>query len=182
MAPSRRRKTERRRLLILACSARKRAADEPIPAWELYDGAAFRVVKRLQREGSFPGNVDILVLSAMHGIISPLAKITTYDQRMVPATAQTQAAQNARILRRRLRNGSYSAVYLSMGAAYGVALSPFEAWQSGTPVRRSAGRIGEQLRDLKSWLLTGTEKSCDREAQADPSPGADDWGDGRRQL
>lgn len=51
-------------LLVLACSARKREVSDAVPAWHLYDGVMYRVVKKLEREGKMPKHIDILILSA----------------------------------------------------------------------------------------------------------------------
>src|SRR5436305_10158496 len=153
MAATRKVASERRRLLIVACSARKIAAARPIRAWELYDGVAYRLVKRLQRDGNFPADVDTLVLSAKHGLISPSARITAYDQRMNSVIATAQAMRNARILRRYLQGGRYGSIYLFMGRSYRQALLPFTAWCGELVIEGCAGRIGMQLRRLKLWLL-----------------------------
>jgi hypothetical protein len=48
------------RLLILACSARKRLDKSALPAIERYDGVNFRVLKKLQREQNFPNDLNVL--------------------------------------------------------------------------------------------------------------------------
>ena len=90
----------RHRLLILSCSARKHAVTGKVAAWDLYDGVAFRVVKRLQRDGRFPDNVDILILSAQHGLIRPYHKISFHDLRMTKELASQQAPHDRSILMR----------------------------------------------------------------------------------
>jgi hypothetical protein len=155
MAASRRSGSDSRRLLILACSARKNVAHHPVPAWELYDGVAFRLVKRLQREGTFPIDVDIIILSAKHGVISPATRITAYERRMNVAAAMSQATRNIRVLQQLLRGGKYRCVYLFMGSAYRTALLPLGAWQGHAVIGGRGGRIGEQLHSLKRWLLSG---------------------------
>jgi cytoplasmic iron level regulating protein YaaA (DUF328/UPF0246 family) len=59
------------RLLILACSARKRLDRSALPAIERYDGVNFRILKKLQREHAFPHDLDVLILSAKYGLLSP---------------------------------------------------------------------------------------------------------------
>ncbi len=49
------------RLLILACSARKRLETRALPAIERYDGVNFRVLKTLQREQNFPNDLNVLI-------------------------------------------------------------------------------------------------------------------------
>jgi hypothetical protein len=48
------------RLLILACSARKRLDKSALPAIERYDSVNFRILKKLQREQNFPNDLNVL--------------------------------------------------------------------------------------------------------------------------
>jgi hypothetical protein len=75
------------RLLILACSQRKRPDEGLLPAVERYDGPTFRVLRRFLREGiSEPP--DVLILSAEHGLIPQDLPIAAYDRKMTPARAR----------------------------------------------------------------------------------------------
>src|SRR5947209_3928068 len=56
-------------LLLLACSKRKLHTAGLLPAFQRYDGGAFRIVKRALREGHEPLNLAILILSAKYGLI-----------------------------------------------------------------------------------------------------------------
>ncbi len=49
------------RLLVLACSARKRFEACALPAIERYDGVNFRILKKLQREQNFPNDLNELI-------------------------------------------------------------------------------------------------------------------------
>lgn len=142
-----------RYLLILGCSARKRFTKGKVAAWDLYDGVAFRVVKRLEREGRLPDNVEILILSARYGLIRPKTKIEFYDQRMTPELARCQASYNCVFLRRLLKRGRYQEVFVVAGRTYLAALKPFEAWlPSGVQLSMAGGGIGQKLRKMKSWV------------------------------
>src|SRR5215207_8230304 len=123
--------TPTRRLLILGCSDRKNdvAPDSPqqlfsfmtkrrarsLAAWEIYAGVAFQVVKRCQREGAFPPDIDIVILSAKYGIITPEREITYYDLKMTPELAGLQRATNVRILGEMMGTRSYREIFLMMG-------------------------------------------------------------------
>lgn len=61
--------TNSRKLLLLACSNRKIRSKGLMPAIERYDGVNYRVIHKLQREGRFPKNVDVKILSAKFGLI-----------------------------------------------------------------------------------------------------------------
>ena len=74
--------SETRYLLIVACSQRKRSDPYLLPAIERYDGGNFRVLRKAMREGYWPQNMDVLILSAKYGLINASTFIADYDQRM----------------------------------------------------------------------------------------------------
>ncbi len=142
-------------LLILSCSARKYAVTGKVAAWDLYDGVAFRVVKRLQREGRFPDGVNMLILSAQHGLIEPSQPIAYYDQRMTQTTADKQAASNCSMLRELLCSNAYDEVFLNLGKTYFAALQPVEDWLPPcTKLTVAQGGIGCKLQQMKKWLMS----------------------------
>lgn len=160
--------TRPRRLLILSCSDRKNdvAPDSPQQlfdfmatprarspaAWDVYDGVAFRVVKRCQREGAFPPDVDIRILSAKYGLITPEREITRYDLRMTRELAGRQQAVNVRLLCELLRRQAYREIFLTMGRTYLQALGPMGEWRGGVKIIHEPADIGVMLGKLKAWL------------------------------
>src|SRR5262245_54266468 len=116
-----RRKTASRRLLILACSAHKSPITRLLPAIDMYDGAGYRVLKRLQRLGQYPEDVDILIVSAKYGVILHDHPIPPYDLRMTPERALKQAEENRNFLVRFLKRHPYSEVFISAGKDYLLA-------------------------------------------------------------
>ena len=59
-----------RRLLILACSQRKQASCEPLPAIDRYNGPLFLVLRRFMRECPRQARLlDVYILSAAYGLI-----------------------------------------------------------------------------------------------------------------
>jgi len=142
-----------RRLLILSCSLRKRIVEGKVATWDLYDGVAFRVLKRSKREGRFPGDVEVLILSARYGLIRPETEIGFYDQRMTVEVARCQARTNCAFLHGLLRTRCYREVFVMMGRTYLVALEPFEAWlPSNTRCVIAPGGLGQKLSVMKAWL------------------------------
>jgi hypothetical protein len=122
---------------------------------ERYDGVAYRVIKKLQRFGKFPKDVDILIVSAMYGIIPHDKPIPNYNLRMTPERALEQAKENRTIMSRFLKDGCYRQVFISAGKDYLLSLEPFDGWKAATLVSTNRGAIGVQLRLLKDWLLHG---------------------------
>src|ERR671937_639945 len=75
------------RLLIVACSRRKRADPGLLPAIERYDGPAYRVLRRyLRQHPSQPP--DVLILSAELGLVLHTQPIPAYDRLMTPQRAR----------------------------------------------------------------------------------------------
>lgn len=141
----------------MSCSSRKHRAKGRVQAWELYDGVVFRLVKKLQREGRFPEDVDILILSARYGLIRPTEEIEFYDQRMTSKIACKKAESNGLLLRCILNTGNYREVFIVAGRVYLSALKPFESWlPEDIKLVIADGGIGQKLRQTKNWLEVGT--------------------------
>src|SRR5690349_5361375 len=105
------------RLLILACSQRKRLVPTLLPALDRYDGPAFRVVRRylLTDPADRP---DIYILSARFGLIGSDDPIPEYDQRMTPERMRELAPALVERLQMILDGRPYSQVLLSLGRSY----------------------------------------------------------------
>lgn len=65
-------------MLLLACSQTKNIANALLPAKERYTGSLFRVGITLAEER----NLDVLILSAKYGFITPETLIPYYDHRL----------------------------------------------------------------------------------------------------
>jgi len=135
------------RLLILACSQRKRSASAP--ALELYDGPAYRVVRRALRNGVH--DVEVWVLSAGHGLIPANQVIAPYDRRLTRARAIELAIPISRVLTN-LWQREWDDVYIEAGRLYQSLISVAMTWSGARPVRWSAGAIGKRMQALKKWL------------------------------
>jgi len=59
-------------LLLIACSSRKLRTKGLLPVIERYDGVTYRVIRKAMREGYFPPNVDIKILSAKLRLVQSL--------------------------------------------------------------------------------------------------------------
>ena len=60
----------RKYLLIISCSDRKIQTLGCLPAFELYDGSFYRILRKAIREGYFPNNLDILIISPKYGLLT----------------------------------------------------------------------------------------------------------------
>lgn len=141
------------RLLILACSKRKVSIRGKLPALQRYDGGSYRVIKKLQREQSFPPDVRIKIISARFGLIDSETEIPCYELRMNRDLASKLGKQNATELNTCFNRQKYSEIYVDAGGYYQASLSNFlEACDC--PVILARGRIGERLHALRNWLTT----------------------------
>lgn len=80
--------TPDKQLVVLGCSSAKTGASGLVPAINLYDGPAFRVLRTFLRQYRWPIPLSIAVLSAEYGLIGGLAQIAAYDRRMTPVRAR----------------------------------------------------------------------------------------------
>ncbi len=143
-----------RKLLLIACSSRKRRDQGLLPALERYDGVNYRVIKKLMREGRFPKNVDVLILSAKYGLIDAKTPIPYYDRRMERVRAAELRDQVSQHLERALRQYPYTEIFVNLGKVYLDALG--ESGQSilgRRGVRYAEGGIGRKMKEMRAWLL-----------------------------
>jgi hypothetical protein len=142
----------------VACSQRKRSDPGLLPAIERYDGVNFRVLRKARREGYWPENLDVLILSAKYGLIDTATPIACYEQRM---TSERAIALNARILeelRSLVGRRDYNEVYIDLGRDYLPAIRGCAEVFSGLRVIYAEGRIGERLKGLRDWLKAKYEE------------------------
>ncbi len=145
----------KRALLLLACSQRKRPDADLLPAWERYDGGAYRVMRNLRRRGVWPFTVDVYILSARFGLIPAEQPIPDYDQRMTRTRARELRPQVLQALEKLLATGQYDTFYLDLGQDYLPAVEGWEhlARKYGVAYQQARERIGQRLRALRQWLL-----------------------------
>lgn len=145
-----------RRLLIISCSKRKVRFDSPHPAFDVYDGVTYRVLKKIQRDYTWPDDLDMLILSAEFGLISPDFFITYYDREMTNRRADELQEDVSSSLLEFIRINGYSEVVVNLGATY---FKVFEntIWPNDLDVGLIAGRIGQKLQLMKQWVLSPAE-------------------------
>ena len=75
------------RLLLLGCSQKKHPRLSTMPAFQCYEGPAYRVFRKFIRYHC-PEGIDLYILSAAHGIISGDLLIGDYDRRLSPQSCR----------------------------------------------------------------------------------------------
>lgn len=138
-------------LLIQGCSNTKRDPDAKLPAIELYDGYFYRIIEKAARTGTLRGAVDILILSAEHGLLDPETPIRAYDRRMTEQRARELNENVVKQLQQRLSRRAYERVWVNLGTDYQPAVAGFTTTAS-VPVVHLSGRLGKRGHQLKKIL------------------------------
>ena len=138
-------------LLIIGCSQRKVESDEYLAAIDRYDGPAYRTLRKMRRDGTEPTNVDILIISAKHGLIPCQKPIDAYDECMTPKRADTLRPRIQSWLRWFLDINGYDQVFINLGKTYRRTLEGFH-WGLVSTMEASGG-IGLKNKQMKTWLM-----------------------------
>ena len=145
--------TTLKRLLIMSCSQRKRSDLGLLPAIERYDGGSYRVLRKAKRDGYWPKNLDVLIVSAKYGLVEASTPIADYEQRMTRNRAAELQPQVSQRLRDLLQANTYDEIYVDLGQDYWPAVQDLECHFGNNSIVYAKGRIGQRLANLKSWLL-----------------------------
>lgn len=144
------------RLMMLGCSSSKSDALEALPAIDRYNGTAYKVIKKARREGYWPKDTHIFIVSAKYGLISEHTCIEIYDQKMTNARAvelQAEVSGSVDIL---LKKGGYRKIFLNMGAIYmqSIRLSrEIERARQAGILQEAFGGIGLRQKQMKRWII-----------------------------
>lgn len=138
-----------KRLLIMACSERKRLDSSPLPAIDRYDGPAFRVLRRYRRLRQDNG-LAIYILSAEFGLIAAKEFIPAYDRRMTSKRADELGASVASAVQRAINRHEPSKIFICAGKTYLRTLTASS--EDSRCLTVATGGQGEKLASLKAWL------------------------------
>lgn len=147
-----------RRLLIMSCSATKRADPHPLAAHARYDGSAWRTWRAAHRALDPASWPTTLVLSAAFGLIPDNLEILDYQQRL-DATRSAELVGDPHQLAALARvAGSAAEIYIAGGKLYrSTVLAMLDRLEIGAAVAvrtpPAGAGIGLQLADLKGWIL-----------------------------
>jgi len=153
----------KRRLLVLGPSFRRRRTGEVLSALERYDGIFFRVARKYLDRAR---DVDVVVMGDDLVLVdggAPLPyRVPVGDVwgGLSFSREELEAARrkNEEFLRRRLRGGRYSEVFIAMGKRHAEALPDLSDYGVRV-IFPASGGPGPKARALKEWL-TG-EKVCE---------------------
>lgn len=144
-----------RHLLIISCSDSKNHQEGPIPAIRRYTGAWYGVINKLKREGKFPLNVDVLIISAKYGLIRSNDLIEDYNWKMDVSRARELNESVVEKLKVILEKTDYESVLINLGREYMETIRGFE--EVVVPSQKVfilKGKIGLRKRELRNWLIS----------------------------
>lgn len=141
------------RLLVMACSAKKKMDEQLLPAIYRYDGPSYKTVRKWRANHEDQGRgLDILILSAEFGLMNALTtSIPTYDRRMTADRANELMPQVIDQLMAKIRKTPYSSILIHLGSDYAPALGQ-GLFPMPVPVQYTYGGIGQRNGQLKCWL------------------------------
>jgi hypothetical protein len=144
------------RLLIIPCSKRKIATKIPTAAMNVYDGPFYLLLRKHVTSFDNNNSLDIYIISAKYGLIDPLYKIQTYDQKMDDNQAKKLGPIIRENLMRIIKEKSYSEIFINTGKSYSLALEGFQEMvkrhSPSTNFKIGEGKIGERLHEMKEWI------------------------------
>jgi len=126
-----------------------------MPAIQRYTGAWYGVINKLKREGRFPSNLDVLIISAKYGLIRSDELIEDYDRRMDVSRARELNDSAIGKLKETLQNTEYESVLINLGKPYVGATRGFEeVVPPSLKILVLKGKIGSRKKELRNWLLS----------------------------
>ncbi|MEU2232593.1 DUF6884 domain-containing protein [Streptomyces vietnamensis] len=110
-------------LVVVACCKEKRVTTDPLPALDLYEGWVVPLIRDRVTERSGLRS-RVLVLSALYGLVTADAPVSTYEQPMTEERARVLADTTPTVLRRHLARFPSSEALLLMEPPYAQVLGP----------------------------------------------------------
>ena len=138
-------------LIIISCSKTKKRLDN-VPAMELYDGQAYRVIRK-----SSPEDIEILIISAKYGLLRSTDIISYYDQVMTVSQAAGMRKEVSAGIMNIVSGENFRRIFINLGFPYNLAVSEelIDFLDEGFNLQVASGPIGKRLHQLKEWLEAG---------------------------
>lgn len=136
-------------LLLMACSASK--LSRPAAAIDLYQGVLYQSYRVHVRHNARP---SVLILSARHGFVDPLAQIEPYDECMSPSRADQMIAGLDQLIAAASWPDLVCRILLAGGKQYRRVMRAAIAlrYSAELPVEETSGGIGMQRLQLGQFL------------------------------
>ena len=151
------------RLLLMGCSSSKNPCGGFLSAAERYTGVFYRVVAKAKREGYWPVDLQMAVVSAYYGFLSEKTLIENYNQKLDRNRALALQESVGANLDAFLRQTSCHEVYIVMGQFYRLTLANSQELlqldQQGCVGWASGKGIGIMQQQLRDWLVSRSRNS-----------------------
>lgn len=140
-------------MLLIACSGRKSQVKGRIPALNRYDGVSYKIIRKLQREGHYPSDLDIKILSAEYGLIDANTLIPFYDRKMNKKRAEELHKETLEKISTLFKGKKYSKLFINLGKNYMRAIDGYQEFlDHKTEVCIAEGGIGLKSKAMKEWI------------------------------
>lgn len=136
-----------KRIIITSCADVKKS-EKNIPAMELYDGPAYRIM----RKHHFPPE-NTHIISAKYDLIRGDTQISFYDQRMTTKRAVELSSIIEKGIEDIIKQNPSADIFVNLGRTYTITLGSSETTLRNHNATFAKGRIGERLHQLKMWLM-----------------------------
>jgi hypothetical protein len=135
-------------MIIMSCSRTKKRLDN-VPAMELYDGQAYRVIRK-----SSPEDIEILIISAKYGLLRSTDIISYYDQAMTVSQAIGMSKEVSSGIKNTVSRGDFKRIFISLGFPYSFAVSEelMGFLDENFYLLVAHGPIGKRLHQLKEFI------------------------------
>lgn len=145
------------KLLILSCSARKDPRPGLLPAIERYTGVFYGAINTIRRDGRWPSEVRLVIVSAKYGFLEEMTPIETYEQKMDRARATELQESVGMALDAFLHQHPCQEIFVVMGELYRLTLVSsvcvHDFQQRGCIGYARARGIAHMRQQLCDWLL-----------------------------
>jgi len=105
-------------LLVQSCSKTKNQACSPGPAFDIYSGYYYKILKKAIADGAFVDWLDVCILSAKYGVLDRNDEIAVYDRRMDSDRATELRPAVTDALVDRVTSEGYDRIVVNAGKTY----------------------------------------------------------------
>lgn len=145
-------------LLIISCSGAKDKAPGTLPALMRYKGPFYPTLHKAIRENRLPKSLDILIISAKHGLLKSDEPIEYYDQKMDVPRANELRPRIQADLKAFLNGKDYDQIFNGLWQVYNKTLEGFDLEKYCEHVFPVKTNRGKKMAQLKQWIIALFEK------------------------
>jgi len=105
-------------LLVIESSKIKTNVSNPAPAIELYNDPIYQTIRKMDKEGSLPKNIQILIISTKYGLLGAYDLIEKYNPKISKKRAEKLKKGITKKFTLFLENKNFRKVFISTGKDY----------------------------------------------------------------